>query len=299
MAEIEVIRRDDVLVVDSRLIAERIGIEHRSFFRNIKKYEKQAEQAFGTVRFEIAPSTMPDGRVNPSPERYALLTEDQATFFMTLSKNTPEVVECKLELVQKFSEAKRLLAAQGVAILPHTTVYIQRLENMFDHEIDYGHWSVFREGAEVLLLIEKEYRVPVAAMDLCDGSIGSRWRKFRQESEEAGDSWMKPVGKYKHRFRDQRGEVEPNAYDISELPIFRQWLNEQYVPVHLPEYLTDKYGKRAVRQIYQEMGKSNDYILSITEEKRTSDKQDNLYQIFLAAREALNIRRQIEGDSTW
>jgi len=290
MVEIIVIEKDGVLLVDSRLIAARIAIEHESFMRTITKYQTQAEQAFGILRFEIGEII---GR--GQPEKFTFLTEDQATFLMTLSRNTPEVVQCKIELVKKFSEAKRLLSRMGVTIVPHTTVYIRRLENMFDHDIDYQYWSVFREGAEVLLLIEKEYKVPVDVLDLCDGSIGSHWNQYRKIAKDSGEQWVKPESTYIHRFQDQRGERSPKAYDVAELPIFRRWLNEQYIPTHLPQYLVDKYGKRAIRQIYTEIKKINDYILRITEEIRPSDKQEELHQIFLAAREALDVRRQIDS----
>lgn len=295
MTELQVIEKDGVLLVDSRLIAARIGIEHESFVKTITKYQKQTEEAFGTIRFQIGSSEMPDGRINPKPEKYFLLSEDQATFLMTLSRNTPEVVECKIDLVKKFSEAKRLLLRQGVAILLHTTVYVRRLENMFDHDIDDQYWSVFREGSEVLLLLEKQYKVPVDVLDLCDGSIGKRWSQYRKSCIESQETWTKPESSYTHRFRDQRGERSPLAYDISELPTFRRWLREQYIPTYLPQYLADKYGKRAIRQIYTEINKINDYILQITEEKRPTDKQEELYQIFLAAREALGVRQQIDS----
>jgi len=295
MTEITVIEKDGVLLVDSRLIASRIGIEHESFMRTLTKYQSQTEQAFGTIRFQIGSSEMSDGRINPKPERFTFLTEDQATFLMTLSRNTPEVIQCKIELVKKFSEAKRRLSLMGVTIVPHTTVYIRRLENMFDHDIDYQYWSVFREGAEVLLLIEKEYKVPVDVLDLCDGSIGSHWSQYRKVAKESGEQWVKAESNYTHRFRDQRGERSPKAYDVAELPVFRRWLNEQYIPNHLPQYLVDKFGKRAVCQIYTEIRKINEYILQITEEKRPTAKQDELHQIFLAAREALDVRRQIDS----
>lgn len=293
MTEITVTEKDGVLLVDSRLIASRIGIEHESFMRTVAKYQSQTEQAFGGLRFEIGVPDQPSG----NPPRFIFLTEDQATFLMTLSRNTPEVIQCKIELVKKFSEAKRRLSLMGVTILPHTTVYIRRLENMFDHDIDYQYWSVFREGAEVLLLIEKEYKVPVDVLDLCDGSIGSHWSQFRKKTKELGEQWVKVESTYTHRFRDQRGQRSPKAYDVAELPVFRRWLNEQYIPNHLPQYLVEKYGKRAVRQIYTEIKKINDYILQITEEKRPTAKQDELHQIFLAAREALNVRRQIDSEN--
>ena len=94
------------LVVDSRLIAERLGIEHESFIRTIEKHKNVAVEAFGVFRFEI-------GKVNGTgrPPKYCLLNEAQATFIMTLSRNTPEVVLCKVQLVQAFEKAKIALKA--------------------------------------------------------------------------------------------------------------------------------------------------------------------------------------------
>jgi phage regulator Rha-like protein len=280
MADLEIFDDGGNLYVDSRLIAERLGIEHRSFLVTLDNYQTQIEQAFGILRFEIAEI---DGRGRP--RRYALLNEDQATFVMTLSRNSSEVVQCKLDLVRSFSRAKELLRQHQAQTTPpqlHTTVYIKRLENMRDHQVDDSLWTTFREGAEVLLLVEKDYRVPVDQLDLCDGSIGSHWSQYRQDQ-----LWVKPVGSYIHVFQDQRGEREARAYDVTELPYFKAWLRTHYVPIHLPKYLVDKYGKRAVRQIYEENSLLGDHVLALTEERRVTPKQEQLYQDFLAARATL------------
>ena len=44
--------------------------------------------------------------------RYALLTEQQSTFLITLTRNTPVVVEFKAALVDAFDKAKKQLALQ-------------------------------------------------------------------------------------------------------------------------------------------------------------------------------------------
>lgn len=282
MAELSVSEHDDgFLVVDSRLVADRLGVSHSDWIQNVvRKYQAASEQAFGVIRFENGKPQL--GTKGGRPEVFVWLTEEQATFYMTLSRNTPEVVQCKVELVKKFVEAKRLLRQRYGFVEPHTAVYIRRLENMTDHEVPDELWTTFREGAEILLMVEKQYRVPVNQMDLCDGSIGRHWSEYRK-----AQSWAGPVGEYTHRFRDRRGVQSCCAYQIDELSYFRRWLREEYVPKHLPEYLVGKYGKRAVRQIYEELGKLNDYILELTEEKRTSLKQEELHEIFLAAREAI------------
>lgn len=98
---------DGILVVDSRLIAGRLNIEHRSFIRTLRKFQIKIEQRFGAVRFKNAPRE--DGNKGGDQPVYALLTEPQATTLMTLSRNTDEVVECKLDLVDAFEKAKAAL----------------------------------------------------------------------------------------------------------------------------------------------------------------------------------------------
>jgi phage regulator Rha-like protein len=99
---------DGTLVVDSRLIAQGLGIEHESFMKTIEKYKAKTERAFGVLRFEIGKP--PSGSLGGRPEKIAFLNEDQSTFYVTLSRNTPEVVQFKLGLVKAFSDAKRQLA---------------------------------------------------------------------------------------------------------------------------------------------------------------------------------------------
>ena len=208
---------DGALVVDSRLIAQELNIEHESFLKTVDKYKKQTEEAFGGLRFQIGVPDKPTG----NPPKFVYLTEDQATFLMTLSRNTPEVVRCKVLLVTQFSKAKKALLEKGYFQVPHTSVYVQRLEDVRDHDIEDHLWSVFREGAEVLLLVEKDFRVPVQQMDLCDGSIGRKWSDYRKDKP-----WALTASTYTHRFRDYRPNCEPKAYEVSELPYFRRWLRK-------------------------------------------------------------------------
>lgn len=165
---------------------------------------------------------------------------------------------------------------------PHTDVYIKRLEHIRDHEVPDTHWTIFREAAELLLLIEKDWRVPINDYDILDGSIGRKWSDYRE-----GQSWVKPKGKYIHNFRDKRGPMECAAYQLDELPYFRYWLRKCYSPNHLPQYLKEKYGKQAVRQIYTEIGQLTDLVLEITEIKRLTPQETQKFQDFLLSRQKL------------
>jgi anti-repressor protein len=99
---------DGQLLVDSRLIAERLGIQHKNLLATIKKYADDFKE-FGHLAFETQAITHTvSGKTNQ--EIFVYLNENQATYLMTLSKNTEQVRFCKRELVSAFSKAKQLIA---------------------------------------------------------------------------------------------------------------------------------------------------------------------------------------------
>jgi phage regulator Rha-like protein len=106
LAAIQVQEIDGQLLVDSRLIAERLGIQHKPFFRTINKYLDVVEGSFGRVCFENATLKTAGGTQQVV---FALLTEPQATFLMTLSRNSPQVLQCKADLVTAFEKAKLII----------------------------------------------------------------------------------------------------------------------------------------------------------------------------------------------
>lgn len=172
----------------------------------------------------------------------------------------------------------------------NTTTYIERLENIRDHQIDDEMWSTFREGAEVLLLVEKEMGVPVDQMDLCDGSIGSHWSTYRDRKP-----WEKESGTYIHVFRNQRDERECRAYRLDELSYFRRWLREIYIPLHLPKYLAEKLGKLATLEIYQEIGGVTAIVKEATHIVRMTPKQQQMYEEYRRLKQRL-LRSPIDAE---
>lgn len=87
-------KRNDVYT-DTFIIAEGTGNEHRAIRQLIRTYEKQFE-TLGTLCISNVKSS--GGR----PEQYYELNEPQASFLMTLLRNSPIVVEFKLRLVEQF-----------------------------------------------------------------------------------------------------------------------------------------------------------------------------------------------------
>jgi phage regulator Rha-like protein len=87
---------------DSLVIAEGTGNKHISIKELIQDYKKDFLD-FGTLSVLNREST--GGR----PEQYYQLNEEQATFLMTLLRNSVNVVKFKKELVRQFYEMRKFI----------------------------------------------------------------------------------------------------------------------------------------------------------------------------------------------
>lgn len=97
---------DSTLVVDSRLIAAELGIEHRALKKTIQTYQVDFEE-FGNI------DTVSADIIGPGkPETFYYLNEAQANLSLTYSNNTPIVREAKIKLIKAFEAAKKLLLAK-------------------------------------------------------------------------------------------------------------------------------------------------------------------------------------------
>lgn len=90
----------------SKVIAEYGGQEHRAIRQLIRTHEKTLKE-FGKVStFEMQ---KPENELGGRPEKYHKLNEEQATFLITLMKNTPQVVLFKKDLVKEFFTIRKKL----------------------------------------------------------------------------------------------------------------------------------------------------------------------------------------------
>ncbi|MDZ8259469.1 phage regulatory protein/antirepressor Ant [Nostoc sp. ChiQUE01b] len=99
MTNITIQTINSTLVIDSRLIAAELGIEHRALKKTIQTYQSDFEE-FGTLDTVSAESTF--GR----PETFYYLNEDQSYLSLTYSNNTPQVRQAKVNLVKAFKAAR-------------------------------------------------------------------------------------------------------------------------------------------------------------------------------------------------
>jgi phage regulator Rha-like protein len=102
--------------VDSRLLANQLDTRHRTILENIDKYSFEL-QSLNPLPFETEKGKeLSQGGFSKSV-RYALLSEDQCYFVLTLMRNNDKVVALKLKLVKAFRDARKQLAERDIARL--------------------------------------------------------------------------------------------------------------------------------------------------------------------------------------
>jgi phage regulator Rha-like protein len=88
----------------SEIVAEGCGIQHKNLMAMVRRYTEEFSE-LGPLAFETRKGkALPQGGQAKATE-YAVLNEDQATFAITLFRNTPVVLRFKLALVKAFRRA--------------------------------------------------------------------------------------------------------------------------------------------------------------------------------------------------
>ena len=112
MDELVFLKGDDAFT-DSLVISECTGVDHRKVKSLIRKYESRLKELGKLSSPHEVEST--GGR----KATYYILNEEQATFLITLMKNTDVVVEFKSRLVKAFYEMRKFIAER------HTQEWIE------------------------------------------------------------------------------------------------------------------------------------------------------------------------------
>ena len=102
MYELVEVRKEDVFT-NSKIIAEGTSNQHQSIVAIIRKYENDICD-FGKMDF----FDLKSGK-RGQPERVYYLNEEQATFVITLLRNSKVVVKFKKELVRQFYAMRKFL----------------------------------------------------------------------------------------------------------------------------------------------------------------------------------------------
>lgn len=104
MYDLVEVRKDEVFT-NSKVIAEGTNNKHHAIQQLISKYESDFTE-FGQLAFEMRAVKYSRGT---NEEKIYLLNEEQATFAITLLRNSKVVVKFKKELVRQFYAMRRFL----------------------------------------------------------------------------------------------------------------------------------------------------------------------------------------------
>lgn len=178
MAILDITTQNDTLVVDSRLVAEELGIEHRALMQTIRKYLNRLERKT-PVTFQTDVVKRPQG--GTYEVSYCFLNEAQATLLMTFSRNSDRVLDCKEHLVEAFTAAKN--RSLQIATITTPGSYKEALKALVA-EIEAKE----QLEAENALLEEENHLLSDALDELFDYSSIVRVAKFNKV-HESNFSW--------------------------------------------------------------------------------------------------------------
>ena len=247
--DLEIIQVEGEHRIDSRLVAESLGIEHKAFMETVRKYQQDFAE-LGQMPFETEVGYRTQGGGNPI--KYALFNEDQAIFAATLSRNTRQVVTFKLKLTKAFSEARKQLQASTPAIHAFTDALRPRaLENL--NNVPDGYFSVMSELFKHLYNLEALLNQAIDNKAMLEISVGQLWSKYAREVLNIPDQL-----RYKYKHHGQGGRVvEAWAYPMLYANTFAKWLWSVYFPLHFPayqQYRTRRIAQPSRKQLRREKG---------------------------------------------
>ena len=107
--------RDETPRVDSRELAQRLGVKHKNTIELLDKHKADFLE-LGHLPFQTEVGYRAQG--GGKAERFALLNEDQAYLLLTYSRNTAKVRGLKVKLVQAFSAARKAAELRKCEYLP-------------------------------------------------------------------------------------------------------------------------------------------------------------------------------------
>jgi phage regulator Rha-like protein len=78
--------------IDSRDIAKKLVLQHKSVMRLISRHEEIINCGGSEILYRLEPVTNEEGG---RPKKYALLTDGQTKILLALSKNSEEAIQLK------------------------------------------------------------------------------------------------------------------------------------------------------------------------------------------------------------
>jgi len=127
-------------------LAQGLHLTHAAVIKLVRKHRSSMER-FGPLRFEIRPRLQ--GQHGGGDTELALLNEHQATLLISMMRNTPIVIECKVRLVEEFFRMRDALQTQQQGLW-------QQMQALIAREVD----SKVRASFGSHLMLERKRDIP-------------------------------------------------------------------------------------------------------------------------------------------
>jgi Rha family phage regulatory protein len=222
-----VITYKEKVTTTSLLVAQKFDKRHDDVLRAIRSIDCSP-----TFRLRNFTESSYENRGKQYP--MFILTRDAFTI-LVMSFTGPKAAAFREEFIEEFNRMEAILKQGQTPVLIPT--YQTRILSEPTKGVPKGFWSIFDESHSIMLFVEKNIG-SVNQYDIVDGSIGSRWARYREDK-----SWIMPCSMYPHEYKDVRGTRDCKCYDFAELQYFREWLASTYKPMYLYDYLHGKYAK--------------------------------------------------------
>lgn len=130
----------------SDALAAGVVLPHASVIKLVRKHRASLER-FGPLRFEIRPRLK--GRHGGGDVEIALLNEQQATLLISMLRNSPIVIECKVRLVEEFYRMRAALSQQAKGLW-------QQMQALIAQEVE----SKVRASFGSRLMLDRKRDIP-------------------------------------------------------------------------------------------------------------------------------------------
>lgn len=262
---------------ESDLLRAMAELEGREPFREVSR-EKAAEISAGYFLCQSSPLVIKIAGSGPHKTDYLLSRApalEAAAYLSAALKAWIYVTMARL-------------IQEGPQEQPELRTYFKRFSLFPKENLRPKHWCVFLEILPLYEIIQERMKLDVGRRDLIDGSVGTQWVRFRD-----GKDWAVERHQMSYTFP---GEVQ--AYDIwqyhnSELPYFREFLNEVYEPELLYSYTRRKFGEFPAIALSPHYECAEHYLEEFAVKKRSMKQQDKLMNQ-LAEFRAANPRAQLQ-----
>ncbi len=139
--------KEKELVVDSRILSEGMNVEHRALRQLVVTHQERIER-FGLLTFEM--SRTKKGRT----EKFCYLNEQQATFLVSLMKNSEIVVSFKEKLVKDFFKMRNYLEQKSSTLKAKSTKTRNLLTNEWQKNGVKERWQYGKLTLEEYKLLQ-------------------------------------------------------------------------------------------------------------------------------------------------